>query len=175
MGLDLNALRGNGIPAKPAEKPQGDPIADKQGEAIVAGPETVESQAEPEVAKKLYTSAPVMSLKLGKFQFTRGVLTLDDPTDIEQFDKLLKTLPPRERNAIRTISVELAEAMVRPIEPGVTRAFDSSVNRQQDRVGGQDVVGTVALDAPHRTESRDDMNIAENEGQGTGDSTTQQS
>lgn len=105
----------------------------------------VESEV-ADTVEKIYTSAPVMSLKLGRFQFTKGVLTLTDSTDIELFDKLLGTLPPRERNAIRTISMEKAIAMVRPQEPGVTKNFDSAVGRQRETVAGQATIGTEALE-----------------------------
>lgn len=160
-------------PAKAAE-----PLKDKQGESVGKA-EVVESAGTDADVKdkieKIYTSSPVMRLKLGKFQFDKGVLTLTDQNDVEQFDKLLSTLPPRERNAIRTISLEKANAMVRPVEPGVTKNFDSSVGRQRERgAAGEKVIGDVALETPIRTESRDDMNIAINEGQNTGNSTTAQ-
>jgi len=161
--------------SKPVEnKPEAQPIEDKQKQPVEQV-QVVESQAEPTKANKLYTSAPVMNLKVGKFQFTKGVLTLTDPDDIAMFEKLLRGLPPRERNAIRTISIEKAEQMVRPIEPGMTKAFDSAVGRQRETIAGTATVGTVALEDPIRTESLDDMNIPVNSGQGTGDSTTAQS
>lgn len=175
MGLNLAGLSGGAKapdPAKAEEAAQ--PLVDKQGESL-APAQTVESIAEPEKAKKIYTSAPISQLRIGKFQFDKGVLTLDDSDEIAEFDALLKKLPPRERNSVRTISLELAESMVRPMEPGMTKSFDSSVGRQRERLAtGDATMGTVALDAPIRTESRDDMNIALNEGQGTGDSTTAQ-
>jgi hypothetical protein len=177
MALDLKALGGNKTtaPAAPTPTP-GEPLKDKQGETLAPAQVVESAGVGPEVAEKvekIYTSAPVMRLKIGKFQFDKGVLTLTDADDVAMFDKLLGTLPPRERNAIRTISMERAIAMVRPSEPGVTKNFDSSVGRQRETVDGQTVIGTQSLEDPVRTESRDDMNIAVNEGAADGTTTAQ--
>lgn len=182
MALDLKALGGNktSAPAATPTPTPGTPLTDKQGETLKApGEDTIESAGVgPEVAEKvekIYTSAPVMRLKIGKFQFEKGVLTLTEADDVAMFDKLLGTLPPRERNAIRTISMERAIAMVRPSEPGVTKNFDSSVGRQRETVDGQQVIGDTALEAPVRTESLDDMNVPVNSGTGSGATQTAQS
>ena len=93
------------------------------------------------------TSAPIQRFKIGRFQFDRAVLNLFDQDDADEFRSLVSKLPPVDRNQIKIIDRSAAEALVRPIEPGATKQFDSSVGRQQDRVGGASAVGTEALDA----------------------------
>lgn len=129
-------------------------------------PAVIESQAEPEKAKALYSSSPLQNFKVGRFQFNKAVLTLDGADDIAEFKALLAKLPARERNQIKTISVALAESMVRPVEPSLTRLFDSSVGRQRESIAGTQTIGTEAIDAPTFTESKDDMNVPEEDGQG---------
>ena len=94
------------------------------------------------------TSAPIQRFKIGRFQFDRAVLNLYSEKDAEEFRKLVKGLPPVDRNQIRIIDKEAAEAMVRPIEPGATKQFDSSVGRQREVLGtGDKVIGDNPLDA----------------------------
>lgn len=55
-----------------------------------------------------YSSHPIARLKLGRFQFERGVLSLD-ATDETEFDKLLATQPVTIRGRVHKISVAGAE------------------------------------------------------------------
>lgn len=97
-------------------------------------------------AKLIVTSLPIMNFKIGRFQFTRGVLNLFEDKDVTDFRALVKTLPPADRNQLKIVDREAAEAMVRPIEPGATKQFDSSVGRHGDTIGGGETVGTKPLD-----------------------------
>lgn len=97
--------------------------------------------------KLIATSAPIQRFKIGRFQFERGVLHLYDDKDVEDFRNLVKQLPPVDRNQIKIIDKEAAEALVRPIEPGATKQFDSSVGRQRERAAtGEKVIGDDPLD-----------------------------
>ncbi len=93
------------------------------------------------------TSAPIQRFKIGRFQFERAVLNLYSQEDADAFRKLLKGLPPVDRNQIKIIDKDAAEAMVRPIEPGATKQFDSSVGRQRETLAtGDKVIGQDPLD-----------------------------
>lgn len=94
------------------------------------------------------TSAPIQRFKIGRFQFDRAVLNLYNDDDAAEFRKMVEKLPPVDRNQIKIIDKEAAEAMVRPIEPGATKQFDSSVGRQRERSAtGEEVIGKNPLDA----------------------------
>jgi hypothetical protein len=98
--------------------------------------------------KLIATSAPIQRFKIGRFQFERAVLNLYEDEDVADFRKLVGKLPPVDRNQIKIIDREAAEAMVRPIEPGATKQFDSSVGRQRERSAtGEQVIGSDPLDA----------------------------
>ena len=94
-----------------------------------------------------YTSHPIMRLKIGRFQFDRGLLVLTDSKDVAEFDKLHDQLPERDKNQIRKIDTKAAERLVRPIEPGMTKTFDSSVGRQREVAAtGDKVIGDEPLE-----------------------------
>ncbi len=106
----------------------------------------VASKGEP---KLIATSLPVQRFKIGRFQFERGTLSLFTDEDVSDFRSLVKQLPPADRNQIKIIDREAAERLVRPIEPGVTSQFDSSVGRQRETLAtGDKTVGTDAIDRP---------------------------
>jgi len=117
----------------------------------VSAANNVASEEQVNRAAALFTSHPIMRLKLGKFQFDRGLLTIEDSEDAAEFKKMLDKLPARDRNQIREISVDAAERLVRPIEPGVTTQFDSSVGRQRETLAtGDKTVGTEPLEGLNR-------------------------
>lgn len=96
----------------------------------------------------IVTSAPIQRFKIGRFQFERAVLNLFEREDADEFRKLVSKLPAADRNQLKIIDREAAEQMVRPIEPGATKQFDSSVGRQREVLGtGDKVIGDDPLDA----------------------------
>lgn len=69
----------------------------------------VREGAEDEVQ---YTSTPIAALKIGRFQFTNGVLRLSGD-DVETFEKLLKGSAIRTQQVVRKIDRRGGEAVAR--------------------------------------------------------------
>lgn len=98
--------------------------------------------------KLIATCAPIQRMKIGKFQFDRAVLNLFEQDEVDEFRALMSKLPPADRNQIKVIDKEAAKNLVRPIEPGMTKQFDSSVGRgKQTTATGDSLVGKDPLDA----------------------------
>lgn len=101
--------------------------------------------------KLIATCLPIQRFKIGRFQFEKGVLNLYEDSDVSDFRKLLEGLPPVDRNQIKIIDREAAERLVRPVEPGATKQFDSSVGRQRETLAtGDKVIGDQPLDGTNR-------------------------
>lgn len=96
---------------------------------------------------KMYHTPGIERYKVGRFQFEKGRLELRKQKDVEEFQKVLDDLAenaPRERNRIKTISIEAAEAMVRSRAPAVQRGVDSASNRID--MSGLKMTGTDRLE-----------------------------
>ena len=106
--------------------------------------ETVESPKAPEAPEVdesvYYSCAPLERLKIGRFQFDKGQLKLDE-NDAGQFDALLEKVDARTRSKVKKIDVKAAEAFLRNLKPVATKATDSSSDGAEQRR----LVGTKEL------------------------------
>lgn len=97
---------------------------------------------------KTFTSHPILSLQIGKFKFDQGVLNITNQDDLEQFESILKKLPPAERNNIKTISLDLANKIALESGPVINRGFDSGRNASAEQLKrNQPTVGTTDMGA----------------------------
>lgn len=94
--------------------------------------EQTEQPEQPIVeGERAWTSHPVPNYMIGRFKFEKGVLKLNDPADIKEFENYLndKNLPASEKNRIRELDISSAEAISRKFieeQGGATKAIDSS-------------------------------------------------
>jgi len=61
----------------------------------------------------VYSSHPIENFHVAGFQFEKGTLKLTDSDEIERFEKLIESLPPRERSTIRKIDLDGAAAVAK--------------------------------------------------------------
>lgn len=103
-----------------------------------------EGPIDPEIIAS-FTSHPVNNFRLGKYQFTDGVLNFTDSKKLAKFEELLDDLPPAERNRVKKLDLEAAKrisAEFQANQPKATTSTDSSVGER----GIKTKVGTGALD-----------------------------
>ena len=82
-------------------------MSDEQNDTI-----EVEVEAESdEVA--LYTCSPTKSLKFGRFEFKNGLLKLDDPDDIVEFEEALQDASMGIKSVVKKISLEAANRIAK--------------------------------------------------------------
>jgi hypothetical protein len=87
--------------------------------------QAVSSSEAPEDGSTEFVST-IARLRLGKFQFDGGVLTLRGG-DVERFEKLLATAHPRSQAAVRKIDRSAGEAVARAFKAGqMSRGVDTS-------------------------------------------------
>lgn len=82
-----------------------------------------------------YTSHPIPNYSIGRFQFEKATMTLDNEEDVAEFEKLYATLPMQEKARVQKIDLEAAEGLARQLLDRTTNAtqqIDSSVG---DRPG----------------------------------------
>lgn len=95
-----------------------------------------------------YTSHPIANYKLGRFQFSNGVLSLTKDSDVEEFEKLLNddNLPTIERNRVKKIDLARAEQIVKDrlaAQRQISQVTDSSIgdpHRNTPKVGKGDLL-----------------------------------
>lgn len=119
-GSQVNAIdAANPAPQPPAGVVQEDNIASGLNES-----------------ERAWTSHPIANYAVGDFRFENGILRLDDPEKIAEFEKLLedKNFPASERHRIRELDVKGAEAISRKIrsEQGgnATKQSDSTIGER---------------------------------------------
>lgn len=91
-----------------------------------------------------FTSHPVNNFRLGKHQFTDGVLNFTDSKKLAKFEELLEDLPPAERNRIKKLDLDAAKRISQQFQaqqPKATTTTDSSVGER----GMKPKVGTGVL------------------------------
>lgn len=101
---------------------------------VVATPGDLEQVQETgAIQGKIYSSHPVSNYQIGRFQFNNSTLTLGNDDDISEFEGLLKTLPLYERNKVRTLSIDAANALA--IETGrITKGFDDGSSKAMEKL-----------------------------------------
>lgn len=116
--------------------------------------------SEADEGEVIYTSHPITSFKLGRFQFENAVLRLTNEKDKSDFKKILEALQPRDRNMVRTISLDrVSEIIAQRQDVLATRQFDSSVGREAMDVlrGAIPTVGRE--DISHAARPQEDHNV----------------
>lgn len=85
---------------------------------------------EGEEDKTQYTSTPIASFRLGRFQFENGLLSLNSK-DAGEFEKLLSGASPRDQATIRKIDRNRGEAIARKfseLHGSATQGIDTTSN-----------------------------------------------
>lgn len=110
--------------------------------ATVKPEEKVETASEPVAeesdTKVRYACPKIPNLKIGRFQFEKGVLEIS-PEEAEKFDKLLSGTTPRTRQVVGKVDKQAGEA--------VAQAY---LNRNGGRMirGGDDTSKSVPAPRP---------------------------
>lgn len=119
-----------------------------------AQPETA-PEAAPEVATThvpnviaTFSSHPVQNFRIANFQFEKGVLKFEEGLEesLEQFEKLIASLPIAERKRIQKIDVEAAEKLIEKLRAesgGATQKIDSTVGERANKPKATGNLGTV--------------------------------
>lgn len=75
-----------------------------------------------------YSSHPIAKYRIGRFQFERGVLTLED-ADAEEFDALLATQPQTVKRRIKKADQAAAESIARSfLQSRMVAGVDTTAN-----------------------------------------------
>lgn len=114
---------------------------------------------------KTYSSHPVKELNAGGFQFKDGVLSLDEPPKIAEFEALLQQYEkndPAIRSMIKEISVdraaEIARTFVKPTAMQGTATSESVLRAQQIAA---DAAKAVEASAAASTDGAVDPSVVE--------------
>lgn len=119
-----------------------------------AQPETAPESA-PEVATTqvpnviaTFSSHPVQNFRIANFQFEKGVLKFEEGLEesLEQFEKLIASLPIAERKRIQKIDVEAAEKLIEKLRAesgGATQKIDSTVGERANKPKATGNLGIV--------------------------------
>ena len=95
-----------------------------------------------------YSSHPVARLKLGRFQFERGVLVVHAEEEAE-FDTLLASQPATIRGRVHKVSVDAAERVAASFKQSRMYAgIDTTMNTIQAADGQQGAAGLVPALVP---------------------------
>lgn len=77
----------------------------------------------------IFTSHPIVNYKVGKFKFEKATLNLYSETDVMDFSKLVASLPAGERQRIKKVDLQAAEAIAKQIlesQGKASQAIDST-------------------------------------------------
>lgn len=110
-------------------------------------PDTPETPETPEIVEEAqrrpeplatYTSHPVQNFRIATYQFEKGVLKFEEGEEesLEGFEKLLESLPLIERQRIKKIDIEAAEALIEKLKAesgGPTQKIDSTVGERVNK------------------------------------------
>lgn len=106
-----------------------------------------DTSPQPSEGKIQYTSHPIVNYRAGPYTFEKGLLTLKNADEEQEFLDLINSdkFPERERSMIRKLDYEGATAIARAniARSHVTQQFDSSTGERPDnapRVGTGDLL-----------------------------------
>lgn len=75
-----------------------------------------------------YSSHPIAKYRIGRFQFERGVLTLEG-ADVEEFDALMTTQPQTVKRRIKKANQAAAESIARSfLQSRMVAGVDTTAN-----------------------------------------------
>lgn len=76
-----------------------------------------------------YSSHPIERFRIGGYQFEKGSLTLEGD-DVQKFEKLLESAPPREQATVKKIDVDSVNKLAKSfLSSNRTRGVDTSADR----------------------------------------------
>lgn len=105
-----------------------------------------------QIEGKIYSSHPYPRMKIGRFQFVQSTLKLTDPTEVQEFEKLLDLIESRGthlRNRIKTISQDALNEFIaaHPVKPEASKGTDSSTHRlAQQALAGREAAEAMAAE-----------------------------